>query len=156
MNRIRIPVSMAVLLTFTTWIVCTGFQSESDENKAIIARANEEILNKGNLAYVDEVFAGDYSLDGVKRGPEAIREFAAEVRDAFPDLHVTVERIVAEGNRVAWQRTHSGTHKGEYMGFPASGKKVKWRGIIISTIKDGKIVEEWSLSDLQQQLRTKP
>ena len=120
-----------------------------EQNKAIIRRANDELFNKGNLAFADEVFATDYR----KRGPELIKEFVTAVRIAFPDIQVTVELIVAEGDMVAWQRTHKGTHQGEYVGIPATGKKITWRSMIFSRFVDGKIVEEWGVGNLREQLR---
>jgi steroid delta-isomerase-like uncharacterized protein len=128
----------------------------SEEIKALVLRTNEEILNKGNLAYVDEVFATDYVLHGTRgdrHGPEVIKGFVTELRTAFPDLHVNIDNFVAEGDRVAWQRTHRGTHQGELSGTPATGRSVKWRTIVISRIVGGKIVEEWGASDLSDQLR---
>lgn len=121
-----------------------------EQNKAKIRRANDELFNKGNLAFADEVFAPDY----MERGPEYIKEFVADLRIAFPDIQVTVELLVAEGDMVAWQRTHVGTHQGEFMGIPATGKKITWRTMIFSRYVDGKVVEEWGIGDLQQKLQT--
>ncbi len=128
----------------------------SEENKALIRLANEEILNAGNLDLIDEMFAEDYVNHGTigdTRGRDSLRQFAAALRAAFPDLHVNVEEFVAEGDRVAWQRTHIGTHQGEYRGIQATGRNVTWRTIIISRIVDGKITEEWGVSDLSMQLQ---
>lgn len=124
-----------------------------EQNKALVRRANEEILNKGNLAFADEVFATDYVAHGsTERGPEMIKKFVAALRTAFPDLHVSVEPIIAEGDMVAWQRTHTGTHQGKYMGMPATGKSVTWQTMVISRYVDGKVVEEWGIGDLQERL----
>ncbi len=134
---------------------CSEKVNMQEQNKALVRRANDEILNKGNLDFVDEVIATDYTLHGsTERGPEVIKKFAAALRTAFPDLHVSIEPIVAEGSMVAWQRTHIGTHKGEFMGVPATGKKITWRTMVITRIVDGKAVEEWGIGDLQQQLQT--
>ena len=121
---------------------------DGEELKEFVLRANDELLNKGNLDFADEVFAMDYG----DRGPEGIKEMVTGLRTAFPDLHVTVGEFVAEGERVAWLRTHSGTHQGEFMGVPATGKAVTWRTMVISRIVDGKIVEEVGISDLREQL----
>ena len=114
----------------------------------LIRQANDELLNKGNLDFADEVFAATYG----DRGPEGIKAFVTELRSAFPDLHVTVGEFVVEGDRVAWVRTHRGTHQGEYMGVPATGKTITWRAIIISRYLDNKIVEETGISDLLEHL----
>ena len=134
---------------------CTEKVNTLEQNKALVRRANDEILNKGNLDFVDEVFATNYTSHGsTERGPEVIKKFVTALRTAFPDLHVNVEPVVAEGSMVAWQRTHIGTHKGEFMGIPATGKNITWRSMVITRIVDGKIVEEWGIGDLQQQLQT--
>ena len=85
---------------------CTEKNDLLEQNKALIIKANEEILNKGNLSFVDEVFSQDYSDEG----PGWIKDYIGNLRTAFPDLHVTIEPIIAEGDRVAWRRTHTGTH----------------------------------------------
>jgi steroid delta-isomerase-like uncharacterized protein len=128
----------------------------TEENKALIHLTQEEILNKGNLDLIDQMFAADYVLhltQGDRRGRDALKQTLATLRTAFPDLHVRVDHLVAEADRVAWQRTHRGTHQSEYRGIPATGKNVMWRAMLISRIVDGRIVEEWALSDLAEQLR---
>ena len=123
---------------------------QGEELKDFIRRTTGELLNKGNLKFADEVFAMDYR----GHGPEAIRKYVTELRTAFPDLHVTVGEFVAEGERVAWLRTHHGTHQGEYMGVPATGQTVTWRSMIISRFVDGMITEEWSSSNRRSQIQS--
>jgi predicted ester cyclase len=115
-----------------------------EQNKALILRANEELLNKGNLDFADEVFAADHV--------EGIKKFVTALRTAFPDLHVSVDLVIAEGDMVAWRRTHTGTHQGKYMGVAPTGKSVTWRVMVTSHIVNGKIVEEWGIEDLREQL----
>ena len=140
--------SFVLLVSLFLLTPVTLAAQDGEELKEFVRRANDELLNKGNLDYADEVFATDYG----DRGPEGIKEFVTGLRTAFPDLHVTVGEFVVSGERVGWLRTHRGTHKGEFMGVPASGKAVTWRSIIISRIVDGKIVEEVGISDLREQL----
>ena len=66
---------------------------------------------------------------------------------------MTVDDIVAEGDKAAWHRTHRGTHRGEYMGLHPSGRQVKWSSMVISRIVDGKILEQTAISDLGIQLQ---
>jgi steroid delta-isomerase-like uncharacterized protein len=148
-----------ILLFFVLHIfvlcACTEKVNILEQNKAFIHLANEEILNNGNLDFADEVFASDYITRGyTERGPERIKKNVAALRNAFPDLQVTVEPIIAENDMVAWQRTWSGTHQAEFIGTPATGKKITWRSMVFSRIIDGKIVEEWGIGDLEQKLKT--
>lgn len=128
----------------------------SEENKAFIRRVNDEIFNKGNLDLIDQVFASDYVYHARAKqdpqGPELVKYHVKGLRTAFPDLNVTIEPLVAEGDKVAWIRTHSGTHHGEYLGVPPTEKKVSWKSSVISRIVNGKIVEEWGPSNLRDRL----
>ncbi len=95
----------------------------TEENKAIVRREVEELYNPdGDLDAVEEIFAPDYvlhdpSLPEEGRGPEAARQLATAFRSAFPDLHTTFDEAVAEGDKVAYRWTASGTHEGELMGI---------------------------------------
>ena len=128
----------------------------SEDLKAQVRRNNDEFFNEGNLDLVDEVFAADCVFHGTGkdwRGRKFVKEGLAELRTAFPDLEVTLDEMVAEDDKVAWHRTHRGTHQGEIMGIPATGKNVTWRSLVISRFADGKVVEEWAISDLLMQLQ---
>ncbi len=104
---------------------------------------------------VDELFASDYVLhdpgvpEGELRGPEAFKDqWVSMFRTAFPDLQITIEDQIAEGDKVASRYTSRGTHQGELMGIPATGKRVEVTGTIISRFAEGKIVEEWNNFDV--------
>ena len=92
------------------------------------------------------LFAGDWQ-DRVRRG-------FASVTDSFPDVHITIEEMIAEGDKVALRWSFRGTDRGTYQDIPATGKTVDWKGIDIYTVADGKITtmvrEADSLSVLQQ------
>ena len=93
------------------------------------------------------------------RGSEGIKRYAAEVRDAFPDVRVTVEDQVAEGEEVATRYTLVGTHRGELMGIPPTGNPVEIVGVAIDRLANGKIVESWDNYDalgMMQQLGVIP
>ena len=119
----------------------------SEENKAVVRRLFEEAWNQGNLAVVDELFAPDYVghiPPEILNGPEAFKQFVKEYRTVFPDIHFTIEDLVAEGDKVVGRWTCRGTHKGELQGIPATGVQVTSTGIHVSRIAGGKIVEAWS------------
>ncbi len=125
-------------------------------NEERVRFATDEILGKGNLDVVDEIFATDYVLHaGGKdhKGPEFVRRFAKLLRSAIPDLRVVeVALLIQAGDTIAWQRTLSGTHKAEMMGIPPTGQKVEWRDMVVTRFDGEKIAEEWGVSELAGQL----
>lgn len=134
-----------------------------EENKAIQRRVYEEIWNKGNLAVVDEIIADDFVFHRTGtprlRGPEWYKGAYHFLKDAFPDLHITIEDMIAEGDRVTTRSTWRGTHKGEYMGIAPTGKQFTVTEIAIDRYKEGKIIEGWGgvdRLDLMQQLGAVP
>jgi predicted ester cyclase len=84
---------------------------------------------------------------GLPSGPEGVKALAAAARNAFPDLNVTINRSISEGDIVVLHVTNSGTMKGEFAGMPASGKHATWESIHIDRIVDGKVVEHWVVQD---------
>ncbi len=125
--------------------------------EAQIRSANDELLNRGNVAVASEMFAPAYvahlTSGDLRGGPETIERFVRDLRSAFPDLVVEVEILATQGDKVAWVRTHRGTHKGDFMGVPASGRQVIWRDMLVTRYEAGKIAEEWAVSDLGERLR---
>ncbi|MCZ6836999.1 MAG: ester cyclase [Planctomycetota bacterium] len=124
--------------------------------------ANDEILGKGNLVAVDEVFATTYVVhwggSGGKefKGHAFIRRFVKGLRKSIPDLRVVeVKILLKKGDTIAWQRTFRGTHKVAMKGIPPSGKKVKWSDMMVTRFEDGKIAEEWTASELAGALMLK-
>ena len=124
----------------------------SEENKALARRIVEEVWNRGDVAVVDETFASDYTehnprpdqdvgIDGYKGG-------VAMMRSAFPDLHLDLQDIIAEGDRVAIRYRLHGSHEGELMGLPASHNRVSSDGMVFARVQDGKIVERWGVQDM--------
>lgn len=142
-------------------LVCPGCRPSStaqlEENKAIVRRCIEE-MDKGNWAIFDELLVSDYVYHMSGRPKPLTREeteqFARAVSAAFPDGRTTIEDMIAEGDKVVTRYTSRGTHKGEFMGIPASGKEIVVTGICISRIAEGKIAEDWEefsgVSFLQQ------
>ena len=122
-----------------------------EENKAIVSRATEELWNKNNLAVVDELYATNFvshDLPEVTPDRKGYKQFVTISHTAFPDFHTTVEDIIAEGDKVVQRFTARGTHKGEFMGIPPTGKQVTITGIAIDRIAGSKIVENWANMDM--------
>ena len=130
----------------------------SDRNKAQVRRVIEEVYNRGDLAFVDELADGDlviHASSGDIRGHEGVKQYVVALRTGFPDLHLTVEDQIAEGDMVVTRWTARGTHTGEFQGIPATGKAIRVAGTDIDRIIDGKAVECWAYVDelgLLQQL----
>jgi len=135
------------------------------EIKALVRRFFEE-SNKGKaaaMAVIDELFATNIAYHGGGgeeiRGIKDYKQSTSESYSASPDLHFTIDDIVAEGDKVAVRFTFSGTHKGEIMGIPPTNKKLTIWGINIYRVVGGKFVEGWERADtlgLMQQLGVVP
>jgi steroid delta-isomerase-like uncharacterized protein len=136
--------------------------SEQSHNKQVIRRAYDEVYNKGNLAKVDELISRDFvvhlSGDGV-HGPEALKGYVTSLREAFPDLEMTIDDQIADGDKVVTRWTARGTHTGSFQGLPPTGKRAAFTGVDIDRFVDGKAVECWTNTDelgLMQQLGAIP
>jgi steroid delta-isomerase-like uncharacterized protein len=117
-------------------------------NTLLVRRAIEEIWNRGNYAVLNEFVADDIVIHASTpaadiHGPEGIRQFYGMLREAFPDLHFTVEDQIAAGDRVVTRWAATGTHEGEFQGCPPTGRKVRISGIDIDRFASGKVVECW-------------
>jgi len=135
----------------------------SEDNKALARRQLEEVFNKHNPGAVDEFYAPDFvnhnAPPGMPNDRAGVKAIAAMYLGAFPDVKVTSDFQLAEGDKVVMRWTGTGTHTGELMGIPATGKRIEMTGISIQRIAGGKIVEEWVESDqmgLMQQLGVVP
>ena len=136
----------------------------AEENKAIVRRINDEAWTGGNLDVIDELVAGDFVTTVVGapeqiRGRQGFREFVVMYRTAFPDLRINVDEQIAEGDIVVTRWTGTGTHEGELMGMPATGKQVTTAGINVDRVAGGKLAGGWGLFDqlgLLQQIGAVP
>jgi steroid delta-isomerase-like uncharacterized protein len=135
----------------------------SEENKAIQRRSHEDIWDKHNPDAVDEYYASDFinhsAPPGVPADREGLKGLIAMYFDAFPDLEVTNEFVLADGDKVIIRWNAKGTHTGPLGDIPATGNKIATRGISIAQISHGKIVGTWNESDqmdLMQQLGVIP
>jgi steroid delta-isomerase-like uncharacterized protein len=86
-------------------------------------------------------------------GAQALKQVWAMLLRAFPDLHVAVEDVIAEGDKLVCRNTVTGTHQGEYMGLPPTGKSVTYNEIFIVRFADGRIAETWGVVDVLSQMR---
>ena len=119
----------------------------SADNKALVRRYVEEVLNKRNLDLIDDLFAPtfidhDSSMPEAK-GPAGVKRLAAMVHASFPDLHFTIEDMIAERDKVVYRYSVRGTHQKDFMGIAATGKEITFTGIHIYRVNDGKLQEEW-------------
>lgn len=123
----------------------------TEDHKTLATRFVEEAFNRGNLAIIDEVFAPTYinhsTPPGLPPGPAGTKHFVAMWRTAFPDVCMTVEDLVTEGEKVVIRWTATGTHAGPLMGVSPTGRRAAVSGIDIVRIADHKIVEGWGSFD---------
>lgn len=120
-----------------------------------IKAADSALTVNGNLDAVGDFFTPGYVDHGTNRdleGHDAIRKYLVMLQRAFPDLRVEVEILVEAKDRVAWQRTLRATHKGDFKGFPATGRPIMWRDMVTSRFHDGLIAEDWVITDLAEHL----
>jgi steroid delta-isomerase-like uncharacterized protein len=99
-----------------------------------------DTFNTGDLGRLDELIAPDYVGPQGDRGPDGFRKVVVGLRAAFPDIHYTVDEVMAEGDRVAIRWHWTGTHRAQFRAFPATGKEVTNAGLGIFRLRDGKIV----------------
>jgi steroid delta-isomerase-like uncharacterized protein len=130
-----------------------------NENMAVVRKFFEVGPSKGDIAAADALLAADFTLhvplpvDGP--GIEAINNVITSCRAAFGGLHVTIDDMMADSDKVTCRFTARGTHSGEFMGIPPTGRNITMTGIEIFRIEDGRIAELWgeaNLMGLRQQL----
>jgi predicted ester cyclase len=123
-----------------------------DNNKHLIIRFVEELWNQRKLAVADDIFDSDCRTFQLRsgapvtsepRGPQVIKTHISEWLSGFPDLHFTIEQMIAEGDRVSSLLVMEGTHTGQWLGIPPTGKRITIRMMTIHRIQRGKIIEDW-------------
>ena len=129
----------------------------SEDNKALMKRWFEEVWNQGNEGVIEDLLAEDGVIHGLVDGNgnpvtglKAFHEFHNQFRGAFPDINVSVDDVIADGDRVVARCSVRGTHSGDHLGFAATDAPVNFDGIAIVRIKDGKIIEAWNQFDFLQ------
>ena len=134
----------------------------STEDNKVLIRRGYEAINQRNWAAFDELHVSDFvshSAATTIQGLEAYKQTLSGWITTFPDLHFTIENMIAEGDFVAVRHTARGTHQGNFRGIPPAGKQVIVTGVIIDRVANGKIIEEWGNTDwlgLLQQLGVIP
>jgi len=134
-----------------------------EKNKAVVRRDVEEVFNKGNTAIVDEIIGSDWVFHGPGglefKGQEGFKQIVATLRNAFPDLHMAIEDMVAEGDMVAVRYIMRGTFKGNLMGMAPTLNQFTMPSALFIRFKEGKAVETREIYDqltLFQQLGVRP
>ncbi len=133
------------------------------ENKASFRSTYEEMFNHRNLTIADELIAPEFinheAPPGKNRGPESMRGTVIMLSTAFPDLHFTIEDLVAEGDMVVGRVVMSGTHQGVFQGMPPTGRSFRQESMHIVHFRDGKAIEHRAVRDdlgMMQQLGVIP
>jgi steroid delta-isomerase-like uncharacterized protein len=141
------PALLLLLLLLAVTVPCQAQPtSEQEKNKTVARLFFEDVLGQGRLEKYSESHTSDFVAHGTERDFSLDEDMAAarEERTAMPDMQITVNRMVAEGDLVAVHWTAWGTNTQPGMGLPATGKKIKVSGITIFRFKAGRISEEWS------------
>jgi steroid delta-isomerase-like uncharacterized protein len=126
----------------------------SEENKQLLRRWFEEVWNNGRAEVIPELFAEDGIAHGLSddpakpvRGPRDYTPFHAQFREAFPNMKIVIEDMVAEGDKVTARCSVRGKHEGNFRGIAPTQSPIDFTGITIVRIADGKIVEAWNNFD---------
>jgi len=119
-----------------------------ETNRTLDRRWYEEVLNGHILATIDEIVAEDLIFNGAPIGRAGLRQGFLWMLSIIPDMHLTIEDVVAAGDKVVTRFTGYGTHQGPFMGVPPTGKAISMRITHIDRIADGKIVERWENADV--------
>ena len=123
-----------------------------ENGKALVQRFNDEVWGKGNLDVVYEIFASDYIRHDLRPGnplpgPDGQRKIAADFRAAFPDLQTAIDFMIEEGEFVVSRWAAEGTHTGIWNDIAPTGKRIRFCGVNIYRIRNGKVIELWNHRD---------
>lgn len=122
------------------------------DDLSLVRRYVDEVLNAGNLELLDEMLSPDYKRyltpTSAPLTPQLQKQRLAGLRAAFPDIHLTMEDIIAEGDRIAFRGALRGTHQGTFQGIPPTGKQVTVFAYDLVRIENGKFCEHWGGPDL--------
>jgi steroid delta-isomerase-like uncharacterized protein len=134
----------------------------SDDARRLVARFYDGI-NAGNLDVIDELIADDFlereEFPGISQDKDGVRQFFTIFRTAFPDMRMEAHEVVVDGDLACVRATFSGTHEGDFMGMPPSGKRFAVTGFDMVRIRDGQVIEHWGVMDamkMMQQLGAMP
>jgi steroid delta-isomerase-like uncharacterized protein len=129
-----------------------------EQNKELHRRFLQGVFNEGRMETADELLSPSYVFHDAppgapKEGPQAVKQAASMFRVAFPDLEISVEELVAEGDKLCARATTRGTHRGTIFGISATGKTVTVTGLTMVRVADGRIAESWVKNDVLGLLR---
>ena len=134
----------------------------SEDPRRMIARFYDEI-NAGNLGVIDELIADEFveheEFPGISQDKDGVRQFFTVFRTAFPDMRMEAHEVLVDGDLACVRGTTSGTHQGDFMGMPPSGKRFEVTGFDLVRVRDGQVIEHWGLMDamkMMQQLGAMP
>ena len=122
----------------------------SSENKALVVKWFEEVWNQGRIEAIDGMMAPNCRIHGLgptPQSPAQFKSFHTMYRDAFPDVTIHVDEVVAEGDLVAARWSATATHRGHGLGFAATNKPTQFTGMVFVRIENGKLVEGWNSFD---------
>lgn len=129
-----------------------------EQNKQIVIRFNKEFFEKGNMDITKEVFAENFvNHSAPPNSPTDLGpmvKFVTGLHHGFSDISVEILDIFGEGDKVCVRKTITATHTGDFMGKPATGKKIVINIFDIEVLKDGKITDRWNSSDFPQVIQT--
>ena len=134
----------------------------TDQNKALISKMFDEVMNKRNFSELEGISAPEFVNHGMpsgKPGPEGFKEIIMMFIDAFPDMQISIEQLVGDGDMVATRGSWKGTHRGDFMGLPATGKEATVTYQDMWKIQNGKCLENWvdmDIAGLMRQLGAMP
>lgn len=127
---------------------------KTDNNKKVVLRFNKEFLEKGNIGVLDEIISDDFinhtAPENMPHDINGMIQLVKILHQGFPDLKVEVHEQVCENDLVSSRKTIHGTHLGEIMGHPATGKKVTINVIDIVRVKDGRYTDHWGQNNIMQ------
>lgn len=134
----------------------------NSNNKLTVRLLIEEVFNRGNLIVLEKIVHPEYrysSSTEKMQGIEDLKSFILGLRSAFPNLKITIEEQVGEGENICTRISVTGTHQGDFLDIPPTGKEINVQGIVLSRLENGLIRDEWELLDqlvLLQQLGLAP
>jgi predicted ester cyclase len=140
-----------------------GFDQSIEQNKTVTRRTLEDVMNKGNVALIPELFAANYVFHvraGAEiKGHDGWKQVVVAGRNAFPDVVYTVIELAGEGDKVFCRFSWTGTHKGDYSGIAPTGKRITGSGMFVNRFEGAKVVETWGESNpllMYQQMGVAP
>ena len=151
-SRVHMGLIAPLVLSLVSSCSARSTLSTEQENKLLVRRYIEEVVNTGNVTLLSDFVSPDYfetnAPAGQVRGIEGAKQHIVSVRRTYPDLHVTVEQQIAEGDWVATRITARGTHRGQWLGMKPTGKRVEITGVNLDRVGAGRIVEHGGAANL--------